>query len=154
VHPEEFIKLVGPDAMKLQEETGVPAAVVVAQAALETGWGKTMVEAGHNLFGIKWTGRGPYVEVVTHEEDDRGRHKVTARFRAYGSWHESLLDHNRLLRKGSAYKLTRKVLHNPEAVACALQIDGYATDRQYAAKLIAVMHGRRLIERFPPPPRK
>lgn len=156
--PESFIALVGPLAVADQEKNGLPAAVTIAQAAAETGWLRKPIldshtgEDSHNLFGLKpgstWT--GPTVEVFTHEYIRGQRKRVVAKFRAYPDYAASIADRAQILLTLERYMPALKVAHNPEAFAMALWACGWATNPSYAALLIDVMHGRRLVERFPP----
>jgi len=125
--------------------SGVPARLILAQAALETGWGRHEMTAdsgakSHNLFGIKagesWS--GATANNTTHEYV--AGHKVGVRetFRAYGSYIESFVDHAKLLGNSARYAAVRQA-DSPEQAAQALQDCGYATDPRYADKLIAIM---------------
>jgi len=119
--------------------------LILAQAALETGWGRHEMTAdsgakSHNLFGIKagesWS--GATANNTTHEYV--AGHKVGVRetFRAYGSYIESFVDHAKLLGNSARYAAVRQA-DSPEQAAQALQDCGYATDPRYADKLIAIM---------------
>lgn len=125
--------------------SGVSPLVILAQAALETGWGKKMAAASdgsssHNLFGIKagsgWQGGAAHNR--THEYV--GGHEITVNqpFRMYGSYADSFADHARLLADSPRYAPVRAAA-TPEQEARALQASGYATDPHYADKLITIM---------------
>jgi len=150
VKPSEFLAWIKPHALRLQQEFGIPAAVIAAQAALETGWGKSV--AGNNLFGIKWTGQGSYVEVPTFEYVNGRKERVTAKFRAYDSPYESLRDHSIFLLTNQRYSTALANADDPERFAEELQRAGYATDPQYASKLKSIMRSHGLLE-WPRPPR-
>ncbi|HET7222868.1 MAG TPA: flagellar assembly peptidoglycan hydrolase FlgJ [Rhodanobacteraceae bacterium] len=125
--------------------SGVPARLILAQAALETGWGRHEMTAdsgarSHNLFGIK-TGAGwdgATASNMTHEYVDGQKVGVRETFRAYGSYLESFIDHAKLLGNSARYAAVRQA-DSPEQAAQALQDCGYATDPNYADKLIAIM---------------
>lgn len=137
----EFVNRLLPAAAEASRATGVPAHFMVAQAALETGWGKAEPRrpdgsTSFNVFGIK-AGRdwqGPTVEVATTEYVDGVARKQLERFRAYGSYAEAFRDYSGLLSGNPRYA---GVLGAQDAsgFARALQRAGYATDPQYAAKL-------------------
>jgi flagellar protein FlgJ len=148
--PKEFLAWLKPHALRLQQEFGIPAAVIAAQAALETGWGKSAV--GNNLFGIKWTGEGPSVDAKTTEYIGGEKKTVVAKFRAYASPYESLRDHSEFLLENPRYGQALAVADDPEQFAEELQRAGYATDPKYAAKLKSIMRSHGLLE-WPRPPR-
>ncbi|MGN6788389.1 MAG: flagellar assembly peptidoglycan hydrolase FlgJ [Rhodanobacteraceae bacterium] len=125
--------------------SGVPARLILAQAALETGWGRHEMTAdsgarSHNLFGIKAGGswNGATANNMTHEYVDGRKVGVREAFRAYGSYIESFVDHAKLLGNSARYAAVRQA-GSPEQAAQALQDCGYATDPRYADKLIAIM---------------
>lgn len=136
--------LQGP-AMVVSRQSGIPADLMIAQAALETGWGARAITTSsgadsHNLFGIK-AGRhwqGPTAEVATHEFIDGQRTAVTERFRVYDSRAEALADYARLVSDTPRYASVHDA-QDARSAARSLQDSGYATDPDYANKLIAVM---------------
>lgn len=152
--PKDFISMIKEDAIKLQQETGIPAAVKIAQAALETGWGRWMpvdIHTGaksYNLFGIKHHGTDEYgyVECETYEYIKGERVKVVAKFRKYPSYLESLRDHSKFLLTNARYKPAFAYTQNPEQFARELQKAGYATDPDYAKKLISIMRTYGLLQ--------
>lgn len=148
--PEAFVRSIWPHAQKVAAELNVPAKALVAQAALETGWGRRLAggngeATSHNLFGIKATGRwiGQKVSSATHEFVDGVRQNVRAAFRAYGSAGESFNDYARLI-GGSRYAAARGTGDDVHRFASALQKAGYATDPSYAAKISAIANGSTL----------
>lgn len=141
--PSAFIGMLAGAAQDCQRKTGVPASLTLAQAALESSWGARA--PGNNLFGIKadasWTGRT--VDVPTHEVINGARVAVTDKFRAYSCWLDSMVDHARFLLTNQRYAACRKETTGAgwaRAVAAA----GYATDPDYASKLLDIMRGRNL----------
>jgi flagellum-specific peptidoglycan hydrolase FlgJ len=114
----------------------VPASVSMAQAILESNWGKSA--PGFNLFGIKGTGpEGSTLRKVV--EYRKGKRYIRVdRFRAYANTDGSMQDHAELLAKGRAYGRARAVSENPEAYTRALQ-GSYASDPRYAGKLQRLM---------------
>lgn len=132
---------VGP-AQASQRETGVPASVTIAQAALESDWGRSrLATVGHNYFGIKASGgTGPagVISMQTGEYLNGSNVVVTDGFRAYHNMEESFADHGRLLKSSKRYASCFET-SDPREFARRLQAAGYATDPQYAAKLIRYM---------------
>ncbi|WP_244104723.1 glycoside hydrolase family 73 protein [Burkholderia anthina] len=141
--PAGFIAAIAPAAQACSKRTGVPASVTVAQAALESSWGKRA--PGMNLFGIKadpaW--RGPVTLQVTHEVVNGETITITARFRAYSDWEGSIDDHAAFLTGNPRYRPAFAFKDGPN-FARAIAKAGYATDPLYADKLIAIMSTRGL----------
>ena len=141
--PEAFVRSVWPHAQRTAAALGVPAKALVAQAALETNWGKRLAGGGsHNLFGIKagaqWL--GDKVSAATHEFVDGVRVAQHAAFRAYHSAADSFADYANLL-SGPRYAAARGTGEDTHRFAQALQRAGYATDPSYAAKIAAIADG-------------
>ncbi|MDP2752603.1 MAG: flagellar assembly peptidoglycan hydrolase FlgJ [Rhodocyclaceae bacterium] len=150
--PKEFVARVWNHAVEASQSTGIPAHFMVAQAALETGWGRSeprMSDGGpsYNLFGIKatrnWT--GPVAESLTTEVEGGLPIQKIERFRAYGSYAEAFRDYAHLLTSNPRYA---EVVGNQDAAGFArgLQRAGYATDPMYAAKLERIITGTSLRE--------
>ncbi|UIY60088.1 glycoside hydrolase family 73 protein [Burkholderia cepacia] len=141
--PAGFIAAIAPAAQACAKRTGVPASVTVAQAALESSWGRRA--PGMNLFGIKadasW--RGPVTPQVTHEVVNGETVTITARFRAYDTWQGSIDDHAAFLTGNPRYRPAFAFKDGP-SFARAIAKAGYATDPLYADKLIAIMSMRGL----------
>lgn len=156
--PEEFVAAIWPHAQQAATELGIPAKTLVAQAALETGWGRKIPRQpggseAHNLFGIKATGRwrGESVTTTTTEFVNDVAHRETASFRAYASPADSFADYVRLLKNNPRYADTLNSSGDGKRFAQALQQAGYATDPNYAAKLDAIAEGptlRRALQRL------
>ena len=148
--PEAFVRSIWPHAQKVAAELNVPPKALVAQAALETAWGRRLpggagATTSHNLFGIKAGARwlGQKVGAATHEFVNGVRRNERASFRAYGSAGESFNDYARLLR-GSRYAAALGTGTDTHRFASALQKAGYATDPSYAAKISAIANGETL----------
>lgn len=144
-NPQQFIGQLWPHATKTAALLGVDAEVLVAQAALETGWGKYMIRKpdgsnSFNLFGIKadphW--QGERASKVTVEYRDGIAGKERAAFRAYQSMGESFADYANFLSK-SRYQEALGAGGDSETFLQQLQDSGYATDPRYAAKISALM---------------
>ena len=141
-------------ARQAQERTGVPAAFMMAQAALESGWGRRQIlhadgSPTHNLFGIKATPgwKGPVAEVTTTEFIGGQARKVVQRFRAYASTAESFADYARLLMNSARYRPVIAQAQDASAFAQGLQRAGYATDPNYADKLSRVINTTLRLQR-------
>ena len=137
-----FIDKVRPYAEAVAQKMGVPAHYLIAQAGLESGWGKSQPRASdgtlsRNLFGIKATAawKGATVTNVTTEYTAGQMEKTTASFRAYGSYTDSFQDFARLLQKSRRYASALANTHDAGKYATSLQQAGYATDPLYAEKL-------------------
>ena len=123
--------------------TGLFPSVKLAQAAIESGWGKSV--PGNNLFGIKASGshtpywNGDYVTAGTTEYHDGSYVPQNSRFRKYATVGDSVKDHTYFLQQ---YKRYAKVFtaQTPEEQANALQEAGYATDPNYAGKIISIIN--------------
>lgn len=144
-HVEQFVSRMLPAAQRASQASGVPAQLIMAQAALESGWGRREIRtedgrASHNLFGIKadksW--KGPVAETTTTEFVDGVAQKTRAAFRAYGSYEEAFSDYAKFLVTNPRYANVRAT-QDPAEAAHGLQRAGYATDPQYAGKLVRIM---------------
>ena len=143
----EFAARVWPHAASASRATGIPAHFLVAQAALETGWGRAEPRAAdgtpsYNLFGIKagraWNGAA--VEAPTTEVVDGLAQRRVERFRAYGSYAEAFGDYANLLLSSPRYAGVVGA-RDSAAFSQGLQRAGYATDPLYAAKLERIIGG-------------
>lgn len=145
--PEGFVASIWGEAQKAARELGVDARALVAQAALETGWGRRMIQRGdgnnaNNLFGIKATGwKGERAAATTHEYSNGVRHTERADFRAYGSPAESFADYVRMLKHNPRYRQALESGGDVRRFASALQQAGYATDPRYADKISSIANG-------------
>jgi peptidoglycan hydrolase FlgJ len=146
--PEGFVASIWGHAQQAARELGVDAKALVAQAALETGWGRKLIQrnggagSSHNLFGIKASGwSGERATTGTHEYVDGVRRNETASFRAYGSVGESFADYVKLLKNSPRYQNALQAGTNVRGFAQGLQKAGYATDPAYAAKIAAIAGG-------------
>lgn len=146
--PQAFIDQIRPHAERAAAQLGVPAEAIMAQAALETGWGKHLPRhedgrPSYNFFGIKahggWT--GARLEKTTHEHLGGRMQKVSAEFRSYGSVGEAFDDYARFLKSNPRYAEALRQGGDAAAFAQGLQEAGYATDPAYAAKLLKLMSG-------------
>ena len=142
---QEFLDAILPAAEKAAAQLGVSPRNLIAQAALETGWGRHMPRSADgrvsfNFFGIKATGnwRGASVASTTTEVLQGRAQRMVERFRAYSSIEESVADHARLIGTSRRYQAVRGTGDDALAFGTALQRGGYATDPGYARKIAAV----------------
>lgn len=143
--PEDFVRELWPLAQPAAAELGVDPAVLIAQAALETGWGQRALPAAagssHNLFNIK-AGRswqGPTTTVQTVEYNGAAASLERAAFRVYDSPAHSFADYVDLIRGAPRYQEALASAGEPEAYLRELQAAGYATDPAYADKILAIL---------------
>jgi flagellar protein FlgJ len=142
---EEFVQAIRPAATAAARELGVDPEAVIAHAALETGWGRSMPtgadgQSSFNLFGIKagssWQGT---VQASRTQEFTGNRvQQVSADFRAYASPEHSVRDYVDLLKSSPRYAGALGTGSDVEAFARGLARGGYATDPDYVTKLTAV----------------
>lgn len=139
---DQFVATMLPLAKEAAARIGVDPVMLVAQAALETGWGKSIMRSqdgssSHNLFGIKAMGswKGAEARAITSEFRDGKMVKETADFRSYDSYADSFHDLVSLLQNNSRYKEVINSADNPEQFVKELQKAGYATDPDYASKI-------------------
>ncbi len=142
--PHQFVKTLLPEARKAARALGVDPKLLIAQAALETGWGKKIIHHpngrnSHNLFNIKAgrTWEGERVKVGTLEYVDGVAVKKQADFRAYDNYQQSFADYVALLQQ-PRYREALDKAENPKAYLEALQQAGYATDPDYADKILSI----------------
>ncbi|MCG7591483.1 MULTISPECIES: flagellar assembly peptidoglycan hydrolase FlgJ [unclassified Halomonas] len=145
-HVERFLNTLATPAQAASAATGVPAELILAQAALETGWGRHEIATrqGHNsynVFGIKagshWQGKT--TDIVTHEYVNGRRTQVVDTFRVYDSFEHAFTDYANLIGNNPRYAGVLQAA-NAEQAARELQRGGYATDPRYADKLVSVMN--------------
>lgn len=144
-HVSAFVARMAAPAEAASRASGVPARLIVGQAALESGWGQREIlhadgSTTFNVFGIKagssWKGR--VAEITTTEYVDGQPQKVKAKFRAYGSYDEACADYARLLTNNPRYAGVVSA-GSAEEAAHGLQRAGYATDPAYGHKLVKIM---------------
>jgi len=142
--PKQFVSQFSSHAASAGRELGVPAHGILAQAALESGWGKREIKQAdgspsYNLFGIKanvqWTGK--VAEVTSTEYVNGTPQQRTERFRAYGSYEEAFKDYASLLKSSPRYQAVLNT-NSASRFAQGLQHAGYATDPHYATKLSSI----------------
>ncbi len=125
-------------AAKAQSVVPIPAAVTLAQWAIESGFGKHLPAGSFNPFGIKARAGEPFVVATTHEFIHSHDTVVQAKFRKFASYQQAFEAHAKLLSTGSPYASAREKLPDTDAFARALT-GVYATDPNYGVILINMM---------------
>lgn len=150
-----FVQDTLPQAKRAAAQLGVPPEFLVAQAALESGWGEAVItrpdgRSSHNLFNIKagssWS--GPAVTLPVTEYDGGRAVTENARFRVYPSYAAAFDDYVRLIRDNERYAGVPGS-RTPREFALALVRGGYATDPRYADKIVSILQDRRFRAALP-----
>lgn len=146
--PEQFVQTLLPLAESVAAELGVDPKVLLAQSALETGWGRYLVQrpeggSSHNLFNIKADSRwsGENASVGTVEFRNGVAQKERAAFRVYDSYEDSFRDYANFLRNSPRYQHALEQAADPYQYLSRLQEAGYATDPEYAQKISRIFDG-------------
>lgn len=136
----EFLKLAAPAAIQSQRMTGIPASITIAQAILESGWGRSaLATEANNYFGIKATAHltpDQYIEMPTHEFVDGRSTPKMAKFARYTSPAESFASHARLISSAPRYAPCMAEVGSAAGFAAELQVCGYSTNPDYAWDLM------------------
>ncbi|AEF99470.1 flagellar assembly peptidoglycan hydrolase FlgJ [Methylomonas methanica] len=149
LNKQMFMSQLLPHARQAADELGVDANVLLAQAALETGWGKSVIknsqgESSFNLFNIKadksW--QGQQNQVSTLEYENGVARKEMAGFRSYGSYKQSFDDYVKFIKSNPRYSEALKKADNPAQYVRELQKAGYATDPRYAEKIMSIYNSQ------------
>lgn len=151
--PENFVERIRPHAERAARELGVPAEAIMAQAALETGWGKSVPahadgRSSFNFFGIKATPSwdGARLEKTTHEHLGGRMQKVSAEFRSYESEAAAFDDYVSFLKSNPRYAEALRQGDDLGGFVQGLQKAGYATDPAYAAKLLKLARSESITQ--------
>lgn len=146
-NPMEFLQALAPYAKEVEQESGIAAESVLAQAALETGWGRHVIPNGNggssnNLFNIKADNRwgGDRAEANTTEYYDGKPQREDAFFRSYNNVADSFRDYVSFLNNNPRYEQALQVGKDAGRFVEELQNAGYATDPAYARKLQTIMN--------------
>ena len=146
---DDFVNHLLPYAEKAAKELGVDAKILLSQAALETGWGKSVIKtsdgsSSYNLFNIKadksWQGQQQKVETLEYK--DGVARKEMSGFRTYSSYQESFDDYVDFIKTNPRYKAAIKMAEKPERYMHELQQAGYATDPNYADKVMKIYQSK------------
>lgn len=144
--PKDFVVALAEPAKAVEKRLNIPFEVVIAQAALETGWGQKIIktpegQSSHNLFNIKadkrWQGDKVQKETLEYEQGSMVKKKEP--FRVYSSMAESLNDYVNFLSSSDRYKPVLEKAGNVEQFLHGLQGAGYATDPKYAEKIMGTL---------------
>jgi len=145
--PGEFIQKLMPAAKQAAQKLGLEPLALLAQAALETGWGQRTFKTAEgnnsfNFFGIKahnsWQGDVAVVDTLEYRQGVAQKEK--AKFRAYESPEQSLGDYVDFIKSNPRYQQAVAMADNPKAYFQQLQAAGYATDPNYAQKILSVFN--------------
>ncbi|WP_296059041.1 flagellar assembly peptidoglycan hydrolase FlgJ [uncultured Amphritea sp.] len=146
--PQQFVETLLPLAESVAAELGVDPKVLLAQSALETGWGRYLIQrqeggSSHNLFNIKADSRwsGDKALVGTVEFRDGVAQQERSAFRVYDSYEESFRDYAEFLKGSSRYQQALELAGDPYQYLSGLQQAGYATDPEYAEKIGRIFDG-------------
>lgn len=146
LNSQNFISRLIDPAKAASKKSGISHLLVLAQAALESGWGRREIltaegKNSHNLFGIKasksW--QGPTTNIMTTEVINGKSIKMRDNFRVYGSYEEAISDYINLLTENPRYHAVKQA-SSPEMAARKLHQAGYATDPGYSDKLISLIN--------------
>jgi flagellum-specific peptidoglycan hydrolase FlgJ len=133
----EFIAVAIAAARAASAVSGYPAGVTVAQAALESAWGRSRLSTeAHNYFGIKALRNRPTVAFPTQEFKDGVFVQTVERFARFDSMEECFRERDALIARVAAYAPARQNPHDPEAFLRGLR--PWATDPKYVEKLLAL----------------
>jgi flagellar protein FlgJ len=149
--PHNFVADILPLAQSAAKILGVSAKLLVAQSALETGWGKHTMKfadgrSSNNLFGIKagpdW--QGDLLHKTSLEYQDGVMQQQVSSFRAYATPAQSLADYVDTIQANPRYQQALQQVGNDQAYIREIQQAGYATDPRYADKVIGILNGETL----------
>jgi len=142
----DFLHAIWSEAKRAAATIGVHPTVLLAQAALETDWGKRIIQhvsgnSSHNLFNIKADGNWKNATTTASTLEQKGDIlvKEKASFRSYPSFKESFMDYAGLITNNARYKKAVENAHDPTQYSQALQEAGYASDKKYASKIMDIM---------------
>lgn len=145
-HPKDFVTAITLPAKRAEQVLGVPFKVIIAQAALETGWGQKVIktekgQSSNNLFNIKaderWQGEKTNKETLEYQQGSMV--KTKAPFRVYQSINDSFNDFVHFLSSSERYQNALKQTDDVEQFLQGLQSAGYATDPNYADKILSTL---------------
>lgn len=145
--PKDYINTMRPYAEDAASKLGVPANILLAQSALETGWGNKVIQhqngqSSHNLFGIKANGQwdGQHARVSSLEYVNGNAKREVSNFRVYESYKQSFDDYVDFIKSNNRYHAALQKSGDGEGYIKALQDAGYATDPQYAEKVLDIVN--------------
>ncbi|GLR27491.1 glycoside hydrolase family 73 protein [Limnobacter litoralis] len=138
-HVQIFIDHHLKDAVLVSKGFGVPVSVILAQSALETGWGSHVID--NAFFGVKGSSRsGKTTRFVTHEVINGKSHRLAANFRGYPTYKQAAREYAQVIRRNFADALPYK----NDPIGFVEHLQRYATDPQYIAKLKSIIQHHNL----------
>jgi peptidoglycan hydrolase FlgJ len=150
---KDFVSTLWPHAKAAANSIGLDPKLLIAQAALETGWGKYVIrneqgESSNNLFNIKtnmdWDNES--IDVKTKEFFGGSFRDMTASFKGYDTLSDSFSDYIGLLQNSRRYQHALNNTHNPREYIKSLHKAGYATDPNYSEKILSIYKGGELTK--------
>ncbi len=154
--PQDFVETLYPQAIDAAQKLNIDPKALLAQAAVETGWGKHIIHqsngaSSHNLFGIKADQRwqGEKATVSTLEYVNNVPERQQAKFRSYQDFGGSLNDYVNFVQSNPRYQQALEKTQSPQEYFSALQEAGYATDPSYANKVMSVYNSSLMSELLP-----
>lgn len=144
--PSDFVEKMMPYAQQTAKILGISPQTLIAQAALETGWGQKIVgntndKSSFNVFNIKadkrWDGETAQVSTIEYREGVALKEKAS--FRSYQSFKDSFEDFGNFITNSPRYDKALEKASNPASFLQELQQAGYATDPNYAVKIMSVL---------------
>lgn len=136
---QEFVQQAIASALKSSAQSGMPAMVTVAQAALESNWGQSKLsQQANNYFGIKAHGKHERVEMSTHECTNGAMVEIKAEFAKYLSMEDCFVCRDGIIGRGAVYASAREK-RGDEAGFIAEIAKHWATDPKYAQKLLSIL---------------
>lgn len=146
-----FFAALRPAAEAAEQQYGVPAEVTLAQAALESNWGKDAI-GEYNIFGIKGSGPAGTMELPTQEWDGSGYVSITDNFAVYNNFNEAVVEHGQLFHNGCYDTAVNQFAQDKDYVNFVNNIQGiYATDPEYSAKIFSLVDEYGLANPAPAP---
>lgn len=140
----DFVACLWPHAKASAQQLGIDPGLLLAQAALETGWGEKQVAGSKNYFNIKARPGEPGIQSTTTEYVDAKPVSLKALFRQYQNAGESFFALTNLLKHADRYHALASLTNDPQAWLSALQSAGFATDPHYAEKVMAIYQSKTL----------
>lgn len=148
VSQQAFINSIAPSAQKIASQNNMYASVMIAQAILESGWGKSTLSQApnYNLFGVKGIGSAGTINLPTHEENAQGVYSINAGFKKYSSFDDSFIDNARVITGNPIYQSALKPNATTYQMATAALQGTYATSTRYASILNSIIQRYNLTQ--------
>ncbi|MEW5766575.1 MAG: LysM peptidoglycan-binding domain-containing protein [bacterium] len=143
---QAFIQSIAGYAQETEKTTGIPASVTIAQAIIESRWGRGVLGKANNFFGIKGRGTAGSITLNVYEYINGRRVKINSLFRRYNNLIESFQDHARVISESSRYREAMRWVDDPKRFVRELRKAGYATNPRYADIIIGIMERYNLYQ--------